>query len=102
MTIEDKSGLPDKTAETDTILIPQYKIILHNDDVTPMDFVVMVLTRFFVSDGGKAKEIMRTAHQDGTAIVDTMPLERAEFKVERAHQFSRANSFPLTFSIEPV
>lgn len=82
--------------------VPPYRVILHNDDVTPMDFVVETLLRHFTSDRKHAVEVMMNAHNHGTALVAIMPLEHAEFKVERAHASARAQGFPLTFSIEPA
>jgi ATP-dependent Clp protease adaptor protein ClpS len=74
--------------------------MLHNDDVTPMDFVVDTLLRFFISERNLAMEIMLRAHNDGMAFVAVMPLEYAETKVQAAHSRARAHGFPLTFSIE--
>ncbi len=102
MTEQDKpSGITQEETDEKSLLIPMYRVILHNDDVTPMDFVVTVLLRFFISVREKAYEIMMTAHREGAATVAVMPLERAEFKVTRAHDFIRAQDQPLTFSIEP-
>lgn len=98
---EKKSGGTQEETVEKQSLIPMYMVILHNDDVTPMDFVVTVLLRFFISDQEKAQEVMMTAHNEGQAIVAVMPLERAEFKVSRAHDYIRAQDQPLTFAIEP-
>ncbi len=81
--------------------MPMYRIILHNDEVSPMEFVVFALMRFFISDKNRAEAITTEAHNEGRALVDVMPFERAEFRVSRAHEYARANGFPLTFSIEP-
>lgn len=83
-------------------VIPPYKVLLHNDEITPMDFVVETLQRFFLPDRERAMDVMATAHNQGVAVVAIMPLEHAEFKVEQAHDHARANGFPLTFSIEPA
>jgi ATP-dependent Clp protease adaptor protein ClpS len=98
---EKKSGVTQEETVEKQSPIPMYMVILHNDDVTPMDFVVTVLLRFFISDQEKAQEVMMTAHNVGQAIVAVMPLERAEFKVSRAHDYVRAQDQPLTFTIEP-
>ncbi|GMT42739.1 MAG: hypothetical protein IEMM0002_1150 [bacterium] len=81
--------------------MPMYRVILHNDEVTPMDFVVAALVRFFVSDEKKAEEIMMEAHEEGRATAAVMPFERAEFYVSRAQDYARINDYPLSFSIEP-
>ena len=88
--------------DTKEILIPQFKIILHNDDITPMDFVLAVLERFFSLSHEKSREVMIEAHKYGTAIVAIMPLEHAEFVVEQAHAYALDHDYPLTFTIEPV
>lgn len=98
---EKPSGITDEETVEKTALMPMYRIILHNDDETPMDFVMTVLLRFFISDQEEAREVMMTAHIEGQATAAIMPLERAEFKVSRAHDFIRSRVQPLTFSIEP-
>ncbi len=76
------------------------KVIIHNDDVTPMDFVVLILTETFKRSLVFAEMIMLEAHQNGQAIVCAMSLEEAEAKVRMAHFLARANKYPLTFTIE--
>ena len=98
---EKESGLVQEEANEKTSLLPMYRVVLHNDDVTPMDFVVTVLLRFFISDTDRAKEVMMAAHNEGRATAAIMPLERAEFKVMRAHAFIQAHNQQLTFTIEP-
>ena len=95
------SGQTETASAPETDVVPPYKVFLHNDDVTPMDFVVDTIKRFFIPDHNAAVEIMWTAHREGSALVAVMPLEHAEFKVQSAHKRARANGFPLTFSIEP-
>jgi ATP-dependent Clp protease adaptor protein ClpS len=84
-----------------TDLCPQYRVIIHNDDVTPMFFVVFVLTTIFRLDAGEAEVVMWEAHQTGAALVGVYPLEQAEFLVDRAHAKARTDKYPLTFSYEP-
>jgi len=98
---EKPSSLTEDETSEKTSLVPMYRVVLHNDDVTPMDFVVTVLLRFFISDTDRAKEVMMAAHNDGRATAAIMPLERAEFKVTRAHTFIQAQNQQLTFTIEP-
>ena len=80
---------------------PLYRVLIHNDDVTPMDFVVHVLKEIFKKGGFEASRIMITAHFKGVCLVVVLPLEEAELRVDQAHSMARARSFPLTFSIEP-
>ncbi len=89
------------TAQTTPRLAPRYRVLIHNDDVTPMDFVVQVLTRFFKKEATEAIDIMLEAHSRDVALVDIMGLEEAEFRVDQAHSLARGAKYPLSFSIEP-
>jgi ATP-dependent Clp protease adaptor protein ClpS len=82
-------------------LARRYRVLLHDDDVTPMDFVVQVLIAIHRLDAERAVEVMLEAHHTGTALVRLIGLEEAEFRVAESHAASRARGFPLTFSIEP-
>ncbi|MBI1793800.1 MAG: ATP-dependent Clp protease adaptor ClpS [Chloroflexi bacterium] len=85
-----------KTAEE-----PLYRVIIHNDDVTPMDFVIHVLlTIFFVPDPN-ASHIMYTAHLNGLAYVQTLPRPEARRRIGQAHFAARLKSYPLQFTMEP-
>ena len=88
-------------AQTTPRLAPRYRVLIHNDEITPMGFVVLVLTRFFKKVDAEACEIMFEAHHKEVALVDVMGLEEAEFRVEQAHSLARTAKFPLTFTIEP-
>ena len=82
-------------------LAPRWRVIIHNDDVTPMDFVVAILLGVFRLEGQRATKVMLEAHQTGVAHVITLALEEAEVRVERAHALARAKRWPLTFTYEP-
>lgn len=86
---------------SETKLSPLYRVLIHNDDVTPMDFVVRVLAGIFHLDLIRSMKVMWEAHTKGVAHVVTEPLEQAEFHVDQCRSLSRARKFPLTFSIEP-
>jgi ATP-dependent Clp protease adaptor protein ClpS len=86
--------------ESKTKLSPLYRVLIHNDDVTPMDFVVLVLKDIFSLSVALAVDVMMEAHTEGVALVVTEPLERAEFHVDQARSLARGRSYPLTFSIE--
>ena len=88
-------------ADSKTQLAPLYRVLIHNDDVTPMDFVVRVLEEIFRLDAARSVEVMWEAHTKGLAHVVTEPLEAAEFHVDQCRSLSRARHFPLTFTIEP-
>jgi ATP-dependent Clp protease adaptor protein ClpS len=78
-----------------------HRVLIHNDDVTPMDFVLLVLRSIFSLDAMRAVEVMWEAHRTGVAHVVTEPLEKAEFHVQQARSLSRGRGWPLSFSIEP-
>jgi len=82
-------------------LTPRYKVLIHNDEITVMDFVVFVLLQVFKKNAQDAVSIMSEAHHTGVALVTVLPLEEAELRVDQAHSLARAQKFPLTFSIEP-
>ena len=79
---------------------PLYKVIMLNDDYTPMEFVVLILERFFNVDHQQAVSIMLTIHQKGLAIVGVYPHEIAETKVAQVMEFSRKNQHPLQCTME--
>jgi ATP-dependent Clp protease adaptor protein ClpS len=78
-----------------------YRVIILNDDVTPMDFVVYVLRGFFGLSMVRAVEVMFQAHNEGQAHVVTLPYEEAKQRVYEAHNAARAMGYPLSFYLEP-
>jgi len=76
------------------------RVLLHNDDFTPAEYVVKVLEQEFGLGAGKATWIMLKAHVTGRAVVGHYPREEAEAKVQAAQQEARADGWPLSFSIE--
>lgn len=87
--------------ERETELEPLYRVVIHNDDVTPMDFVVQVLKTIFLLANDRAAEIMLTAHFYGTAYVQTLPQSEAERRIHRAHTEANNAGYPLKFTIQP-
>ena len=87
--------------ETETELGPLYKVIIHNDPVTPMDFVVHVLKNYFYLSNNKAADIMFTAHIYNTAYVQTLAKSEAEKRIHKAHFEANNAGYPLHFSMEP-
>lgn len=77
-----------------------YKVLLLNDDFTPMEFVVHILERFFNVDHQQAVSIMLTIHQKGLAVVGVYPHEIAETKVTQVMDFARKNQHPLQCTME--
>ena len=87
--------------ETETELEPLFKVIIHNDNVTPMDFVVHVLKTIFYLSNDKAADIMFTAHIYGTAYVQTLARSEAEKRINKAHTEASNAGYPLKFTMEP-
>jgi ATP-dependent Clp protease adaptor protein ClpS len=80
---------------------PPYRVLIHNDDVTPYDFVVAILIRIFELTPIIAEHITYLAHTNGVALVVVLPKTEAERRVGKAHFAARLEGFPLTFTIEP-
>jgi len=87
--------------EEETELEPLYRVLIHNDDVTPMDFVVQILKTIFYQSNAKAYEIMLIAHITGIAYVQTLPKSEAEKRINKAHFAAGLEGYPLHFSMEP-
>ena len=87
--------------ETETELEPLYRVMIHNDPVTPMDFVVQVLKHHFYLSNDKAAEIMFSAHIYNSAYVQTLAKSEAEKRIHKAHMEAGNAGYPLKFSMEP-
>ena len=79
---------------------PLYRVIIDNDDVTPMDFVIYVLRQIFLLVGPRAVQVMYAAHYHGSALVDTLPKSEAQKRVHQAHYAGRLAGYPLKFTLE--
>jgi ATP-dependent Clp protease adaptor protein ClpS len=79
---------------------PLYKVLLLNDDYTPMEFVVAVLERFFNMTSAQSFEIMLTVHKKGVAVVGVFSHEIAETKVAQVMDFARRHQHPLQCTME--
>ena len=87
--------------ETETELEPLFRVLIHNDAVTPMDFVVHVLKNHFYLSNNKAADIMFTAHVYGNAYVQTLAKSEPEKRINKAHAAANNAGYPLKFSMEP-
>jgi ATP-dependent Clp protease adaptor protein ClpS len=98
---------PRTTTGVDYITIPEdelekpFRVMILNDEVTPMEFVVLVLRTIFALTYGRALRVMLEAHNTGCAHVVTLPLAEAQEKVYAAHTQARAAGYPLSFYLEP-
>lgn len=93
--------IPEITPDQETKLEPLYRVIIHNDDVTPMDFVTHILVTIFFLGYPEAVGIMLTAHNHGEAIVQILPKAEAERRINKAHFAAGLEGYPLHFSMEP-
>ncbi|MCL6250856.1 ATP-dependent Clp protease adapter ClpS [Altererythrobacter sp. KTW20L] len=78
----------------------RYKVLMLNDDYTPMEFVVLVLKRYFRMDLEQATRVMLHVHQRGVGVCGVFPLEVAETKVNQVMDFARENQHPLQCTLE--
>ena len=79
---------------------PLYRVIIHNDDVTPMDFVTYILTSIFSVPGPNAFTIMLAADLHGAAYVQTLTNGRRLIAINHAHFAARLKGYPLLFTLE--
>jgi ATP-dependent Clp protease adaptor protein ClpS len=77
-----------------------YKVLLLNDDYTPMEFVVLVLERYFHKTGEEATQITLHVHRRGIGICGVFTYEVAETKVNQVMEFARENQHPLQCTLE--
>jgi len=105
---DDGAGDGDVGAETVIVAKPKaktqrpslYKVLLLNDDYTPMEFVVHVLERFFGITNQRAVELMLTVHRRGVAVVGVFSFEVAETKVTQVMDYAHQNQHPLQCTME--
>jgi ATP-dependent Clp protease adaptor protein ClpS len=107
MSIAVDIALPKTTTDVEYVIVSDeelerpYRVIIQNDDVTPMDFVVLVLLTIFGLDIERAFEVMLAAHTNGRALVATLPFEEAQQRVYEAQSQAREAGYPLSFYLEP-
>ncbi len=107
---DDEGQDPREGTGTQTLVKPKpklaepsfYKVLLLNDDFTPMDFVVLVLTKFFMKNTEDATRIMLQVHHQGSGVAGTYSHEIAETKVYLVNDFARKNKHPLKCVMEKV
>ncbi len=80
---------------------PKFKVILYNDDYTPMEFVVSLLERVFRRGPSEATQLMLTIHRTGSGCAGVYVLEVAETKVAAVHRMAEERGYPLRAGAEP-
>lgn len=103
ITIQAAQSTPQGEADTiQKVETPKkYKVLLHNDDFTPMEFVIFILENFFQKNPDEAQKIMLNVHNNGVGIAGVYTLEIAEMKVQQVTQIARKNQYPLKTTAEP-
>ena len=99
--MSDIDTRPQAVERTKTKQPPLYKVILLNDDYTPMDFVVMVLEHIFRKSHEEAASLMLQVHQKGSALCGVYTRDVAETKVDQVIEYARINDYPLQCTLEP-
>lgn len=79
-----------------------YKVLLHNDDYTSMEFVVAILENVFGKNTAEASKIMMNVHQEGVGVAGIYTREICETKVAIVHELARQSEYPLRCSFEQV
>jgi ATP-dependent Clp protease adaptor protein ClpS len=93
-------GLATAEAKPELKRPSMYKVLLLNDDYTPMEFVVHILENFFSMQREKATQIMLVVHSEGKAVVGIYPRDIAETKSEQVNLYAQENNHPLMSSVE--
>ena len=96
----DQQHLSDTEEKQELKPPSMYKVILNNDDFTPMDFVIEVLMKFFKMDQERATDTMLQVHYKGKAVCGVYSAEIAETKVVQVNQYARENQHPLLCTME--
>jgi ATP-dependent Clp protease adaptor protein ClpS len=100
---ERNVGVVTRTKKKEKTQRPKrYKVLLHNDDYTTMEFVVWVLQTVFHHDETTATEIMLHVHKNGLGVAGVYPREVAEARVARVDSLAKDHEFPLRTSMEEV
>ncbi|MEQ9450924.1 MAG: ATP-dependent Clp protease adapter ClpS [Pseudomonadales bacterium] len=97
---DHEGGLATAAAKPALKRPPMYKVLLLNDDYTPMEFVVHILEKFFAMNREKATQIMLTVHTQGAATVGIFTRDVAETKSEQVNLYAQENNHPLMSTIE--
>ena len=88
------------TGESKTAHYPMWKVLIHNDDVTPFVFVIAVLVRIFNKDNEQAFKITNAVHTTGIGLAGVYTYEQAEFRLEQTESLARGAKYPLKLTME--
>jgi ATP-dependent Clp protease adaptor protein ClpS len=98
---EDQQGdvATDRASKVEKVR--RYKVLLHNDDYTTMEFVILVLMKFFHKSETEATHIMLSVHHKGHGVAGLYTKDVAETKVAQVHDYAKEHGMPLRLSVEP-
>ena len=99
---QGEGGVAVATAKPKLKKPPMYRVLMINDDYTPMDFVIEVLRKFFGMDIEKATQIMLAVHTQGKGVCGIFTRDIAETKAAQVVQYARENQHPLMCDVEKV
>ncbi len=100
MSTEAPVLVPESETEEKTALAPQWKVLLHDDDVTTIEFVISLLKKIFHKAQAEAVRLTYEIHHTGSALIVVTNFERAELYVEQVRSLARPRGFPLVASME--
>ena len=95
-----RTGVGVKARPSPPKILPRYRVLLHNDDYTPMEFVVEILIHVFHKSIEDATQIMLNVHRAGVGLCGVYPCEVAEIKVDTVHILAKEAGFPLKCTME--
>ena len=99
---QHQTGTRGNTRERVRVQEPRrYKVILHNDDFTTMDFVVMVLRTVFLKNEAEAEMLMMKVHREGKAVAGIYSRDIAASKIQKVARMAREHNYPLRLTMEP-
>ena len=99
---ESPDKFTDEESRGKTAYLPLYRIIMWDDNVTTMEFVIRMLIKIFGKEYNVAEKLMFEIHISGNSHVETLPLERAEFKVQQVCTAATMENFPFRCTIEAL
>ena len=100
-TAPDEAGDVELQERPRTQIPRRFQVVFHNDDYTPMEFVIMVLMQFFHKDESEATHLMLQVHHKGSAVAGVFSRDIAETKVSHVMASARENGHPLLCTSEP-
>lgn len=99
---EDGDSALKTASKKKTEKVRRWKVVLHNDDYTTMEFVVFILMKFFHKSETEATHIMLSVHHKGSGIAGVYSRDVAETKVKDVHEYAKERGMPLKLTAEPA